>query len=213
MSDATVAISFEYGPDPEWTPRVLAALSAAQVRATFFFDPSRATVWPELVHETTSSGHEVGIHIGLPAGSEREREGEVRRRTFAGVDILASLGACPSLWLPRSGGLTQIRKAVAEESGLEIAAGGIPLDVWTPDLPHLMLNHIGDRLKPGVFLRLFDGMGAEDADDSAIRGSLVLIPMLAARVTELGFKLVPVSERGSVVIDLRDSSNESLLPS
>lgn len=57
-----VALTFDDGPDPAVTPRVLSALEAAGARATFFVSGERAARHPELVRAIAGAGHEVGCH-------------------------------------------------------------------------------------------------------------------------------------------------------
>jgi cellulose synthase/poly-beta-1,6-N-acetylglucosamine synthase-like glycosyltransferase/peptidoglycan/xylan/chitin deacetylase (PgdA/CDA1 family) len=60
--DRTVALTFDDGPDPAWTPQVLEVLRRQGVPATFFVVGSRALDHPELVREEVERGHEVGSH-------------------------------------------------------------------------------------------------------------------------------------------------------
>lgn len=57
-----VALTFDDGPDPHYTPRVLDMLEKNRVRATFFFCGSMAEKWPELVREAANQGHVIGSH-------------------------------------------------------------------------------------------------------------------------------------------------------
>jgi peptidoglycan/xylan/chitin deacetylase (PgdA/CDA1 family) len=57
LRPGTVALTFDDGPDPVWTPRVLDILRRYQARATFFVIGR-----PELVTRMHAEGHEVGNH-------------------------------------------------------------------------------------------------------------------------------------------------------
>lgn len=58
----TVALTFDDGPDPQWTPQVLAVLRKHKVTATFFVVGSMATRHPELLRAIHQSGSEIGLH-------------------------------------------------------------------------------------------------------------------------------------------------------
>ncbi|GHB32060.1 hypothetical protein GCM10010306_026550 [Streptomyces umbrinus] len=62
VPDHVVALTFDDGPDPTWTPRVLDVLDRHGVDATFFVVGSAAAREPGLVRELAASGHEVGLH-------------------------------------------------------------------------------------------------------------------------------------------------------
>lgn len=57
-----VALTFDDGPDPEWTPQVLDILKAEHVHATFFIIGGNAEANPGLVQRMLAEGHEVGNH-------------------------------------------------------------------------------------------------------------------------------------------------------
>src|SRR5919204_136687 len=57
-----VALTFDDGPDPEWTPRVLDILKAAKVKAAFFLVGVNAERYPNLVRRIVDEGHEIGNH-------------------------------------------------------------------------------------------------------------------------------------------------------
>ena len=61
-----VALTFDDGPHPEYTPRILEILGKLEVRATFFFQGLNAARWPELVHPFASA-----IDSPLPPAPER----------------------------------------------------------------------------------------------------------------------------------------------
>ena len=62
LPERTVALTFDDGPDPTWTPRVLRVLRAEHVPATFFVVGTRAAAAPGLVRDELRARHEVGNH-------------------------------------------------------------------------------------------------------------------------------------------------------
>jgi len=57
-----VAISFDDGPDPEWTAPILDILKAKGVKASFFMVGSQMEKHPEIVRRIVQEGHEIGVH-------------------------------------------------------------------------------------------------------------------------------------------------------
>ncbi len=60
--DDEVAISFDDGPDSEWTPQLLDILKARGVKASFFMVGSKMEEYPGLVRRIVEEGHEIGVH-------------------------------------------------------------------------------------------------------------------------------------------------------
>ncbi len=61
-SSDMVALTFDDGPDPRWTPRILDILKAREVKAAFFMVGSKMEEHPELVRRIYAEGHEIGVH-------------------------------------------------------------------------------------------------------------------------------------------------------
>ena len=57
-----LALTFDDGPDPRWTPLVLDMLARLHVRATFFVLGSAVEAHPELIAREVAEGHEVAVH-------------------------------------------------------------------------------------------------------------------------------------------------------
>jgi cellulose synthase/poly-beta-1,6-N-acetylglucosamine synthase-like glycosyltransferase/peptidoglycan/xylan/chitin deacetylase (PgdA/CDA1 family) len=90
----TVALTFDDGPDPRWTPEVLDVLRRHGVHATFFVVGARVLEHPDLTRRLLSEGHEIGNH------------------TFSHVDV----GALPGWELGLQLSLTQ--SAIAGAAGV-----------------------------------------------------------------------------------------------
>jgi peptidoglycan/xylan/chitin deacetylase (PgdA/CDA1 family) len=74
-SAGLVYLSFDDGPDPTWTPKILALLARYRAKATFFVLGRSVATWPWLVRREVAAGHGVGNHTwnhrrlpGLGAG-------------------------------------------------------------------------------------------------------------------------------------------------
>ena len=96
-----VALTFDDGPDPAWTPRVLEILGAHGVSASFFLVGERAAREPATVRAIAGAGHEVGSHgwshTSLWLCGPRRTETEIARTK----NLLGYLtGAPPALFRP-----------------------------------------------------------------------------------------------------------------
>src|SRR5829696_4627706 len=62
VPDRTMVLTFDDGPDPEWTPRLLEVLHRHGVTATFFVTGASAARHPVLLRRVLADGHEIGNH-------------------------------------------------------------------------------------------------------------------------------------------------------
>ncbi|MBC9823978.1 glycosyltransferase [Terrabacter sp. MAHUQ-38] len=81
-ASGVVALTFDDGPDPTWTPKVLDILRRNHVHATFFLVGTQALDHPELVREILADGHEIGLHtlthVNLGSAPAWQRHLELR---------------------------------------------------------------------------------------------------------------------------------------
>src|ERR1700733_14183506 len=57
-----IALTFDDGPNPTWTPKLLDILASHEVSATFFLLGAQANAYPELVRRIAAAGHVIGNH-------------------------------------------------------------------------------------------------------------------------------------------------------
>ncbi|MFC9293800.1 bifunctional polysaccharide deacetylase/glycosyltransferase family 2 protein [Streptomyces sp. NPDC057011] len=62
IPDRTVVLSFDDGPSPEWTPKILELLKARDIHASFFITGGMTARHPELIRQIVADGHELGVH-------------------------------------------------------------------------------------------------------------------------------------------------------
>jgi peptidoglycan/xylan/chitin deacetylase (PgdA/CDA1 family) len=115
----SIAVTFDDGPDPHGTPRVLDALERIGWPATFFVLGSQVRRDPGLVRDIAARGHEVGLHgdehrylIARPPGAAA---GDLRRGLATVAD---ALGTAPRLWRPPYGVLSGPALVAAHRLGL-----------------------------------------------------------------------------------------------
>ena len=81
-TENAVALTFDDGPDPEFTPRLVDMLARYQAHATFFFVGRSAQQYPEVVRQVAQAGHAIGNHTwdhpSLPLISGRERRAQIQ---------------------------------------------------------------------------------------------------------------------------------------
>ncbi|MER6344600.1 bifunctional polysaccharide deacetylase/glycosyltransferase family 2 protein [Streptomyces sp. NPDC001595] len=87
VPDKTIALTFDDGPDPTWTPQVLEILEEYDVPATFFVVGSMVARYPDLVADMVEQGNEVGIHtfthVDLSYQSDARVEREMQQTQLA----------------------------------------------------------------------------------------------------------------------------------
>ncbi|KUO20071.1 bifunctional polysaccharide deacetylase/glycosyltransferase family 2 protein [Streptomyces dysideae] len=91
MPARTVALAFDGGPDPLWTPRLLDLLRRHRAQATFFLFGSQAARHPELVRRIRAEGHEIGSNTYT--GADLGASSAVRSRMELTLTQMALAGS------------------------------------------------------------------------------------------------------------------------
>ncbi|MEV6008605.1 bifunctional polysaccharide deacetylase/glycosyltransferase family 2 protein [Streptomyces sp. NPDC051976] len=97
----TIALTFDDGPDPRWTPRILDALRRHHAHATFFVVGTQVAAHPELVRRILADGNQIGIHTFTHANLGKipawQRDLELREAQLA---LAGATGQTSSLLRP-----------------------------------------------------------------------------------------------------------------
>lgn len=198
-SDSRVALTFDDGPDPEVTPRVLDLLEENRARATFFVIGRRLEDHPGLVEEIVARGHSVQNHsyhhsygfafLG-PWSLAREvdrTQALIRRLTGQPASFFRAPAGIRSPWL----------------EGI-LARRGLTLVSWTrrgydavATDPRRVLRRLLAGLSGGDILLLHDGdvLGRKLSN----RPVLQVLPELLAELRKRGFESIALDTANSIL--------------
>jgi peptidoglycan-N-acetylglucosamine deacetylase len=190
-----VSLTFDDGPDPEVTPRVLDLLEAAGARATFFCIGRRAEAFPGLAAEIARRGHRVENHtyrhpnafaFYLPPGL-REEIGRAQ-------DALERItGRRPRYFRPPAGFRNPFVDWVLRRSGLRLVSWTRRgFDALERD-PGRIARRLLHGLAPGDVLLLHDGLALENGGNPVV---LEVLPRVLDALVARGLRSVPFEEPG-----------------
>lgn len=184
-----IALTFDDGPAPRWTPRVLAILAEARARATFFMLGASARRHADLVAGRLAE-HEVGNHTWAHRDLARMTYEQSHDAIRTAHDELAKLtGREPTLLRPPYGHLAGSSMLAANDLGYTaILWNRQMIESEFPDDPGGLTGYVVGAATPGTILLAHDTGPADRL--IAIRGLAATIAGLRRR----GFEFVRVSE-------------------
>jgi peptidoglycan/xylan/chitin deacetylase (PgdA/CDA1 family) len=124
-----IALTFDDGPYPIFTPMLLDVLRDAHVPATFFLIGRDAEQWPEITRRIESEGNEVADHTYSHPDLDLETDAQVRTEILQGRDALWKLTGDPAvrtLMRPPHGRYTERTLKIAQALGYSVV-------LWTDD--------------------------------------------------------------------------------
>lgn len=178
-----VALTFDDGPSPETTPRVLSLLADAGVTATFFLVGKKVVRHPEVVRDVLRAGHRVGLH-----GFDHDRLFSLRgpahvvddlRRT---QDVLVDAGApLTTLFRPPIGFVSHFTVNGARRANVTlVGCSARALDGFRSAAPAKVAERLVRALEPGALLAMHD---AAERDDY-VPASLAALPAVLSALKE-----------------------------
>ena len=192
----SIELTFDDGPDPVWTPRVLEALADLGLRASFFVLAPAAVARPDLVAAMQRAGHAVELHSYGHVRPTRQSHAEVESDTRAALAALARVGVRPRRWRPPWGIATPAVHAVALAHSLTLTGWTLDTNDWRGDAAPTMLAAARDELRPGAIVLLHDGLGP-GARRTGCAEPVALVPLLAAELAVRSLS-VEVPRQGTV---------------
>lgn len=168
--ESCVYLTFDDGPDPHWTPRVLEALSAARMRATFFVIGDNARRHPDLIRRATAEGHEIANHTfdhrhpwTMSAAAARQ---QVRDCAMTIGDIL---GYPPRFYRPPHGRSRSCMNKEAQVCGETPVAWDLSAIDWGPFGTAQRIAARLRRVRPGDIVLMHDGRNRRNRPDELLR--------------------------------------------
>jgi len=127
-----LALTFDDGPNPKWTPRLLDVLGEHGVKATFFMLGKRAQAQPELVRRVAAEGHLVGNHSWGHPNLALTAAGRVREELARTTDALQQItGERVRFFRPPFGARRPAVFRIARELGLRVVTWNAMTSDWS----------------------------------------------------------------------------------
>ncbi|MGG1674921.1 polysaccharide deacetylase family protein [Neobacillus sp. NRS-1170] len=187
-SQKVIAITFDDGPNPIYTPQVLEIFSEAGGKATFFMIGKQMSKYPEMVKKVAEQGHEIGNHTFThPKLSQltQEKCSEEIERNESLIEELA--GRKPVVFRPPYLDYNHETLSVLEQKSYPmIGALNLGAHDWEqPGVDHILAK-TRDCVRNGSILLFHDGYGDRSQTIEAVR-------ILVAELSSQGYQFVTVS--------------------
>jgi len=163
-----VALTFDDGPHPEWTPVVLRALRDTRVRATFFLQGDRLAERPDLARAAAAEGHSLQAHCYRHRSHHQLSAPEIAADIERLLDAMRDLQLPqPRLWRPPYGDIAPPRSyEVAARYGLKLVTWTVETCDWARNSAAAILSELlaeqrpATRLEPDSIVLMHDSVGA-----------------------------------------------------
>ena len=181
-----VALTFDDGPNPRATPRILDTLAEHGVRGTFFMLGRHVERWPRLARRVAEEGHAVGNHGYHHRRLHARGPAYTRLDMQLGTQVIRdATGVAPRYFRAPHGFRNPWVGRIARE--LDQRVVGWTLGVWDTDRPgaDIIAQRVRRGARPGCIVLLHDG-DAYDADGDRLQTAEAL-PLIISELGASGF--------------------------
>jgi peptidoglycan-N-acetylglucosamine deacetylase len=191
--EPAIALTFDDGPDPQETPRVLDVLERHGARGTFFQVGKSVERYPEIVARAAAAGHALANH-SWDHPSFRQIRGSYRRAQIRWCgEALAPHGGT-RLFRPPFGEQSLASRLDALRCGHRVVCWDVVAEDWRDDPADVLVARVMRRLRRGSIVLFHDTLFKADAeryrDRAPMREALeILLERLAG-----SFRFVTVPE-------------------
>jgi len=186
----SVALTFDDGPDPVWTPLVLDALDKANAHATFFVVAPRARRFPYLLSRMREEGHTVAFHCTQHLRHDAVTPEEIEADIESGLDVV---GPSVRYWRTPWGVVTPATILLASGHQLSLVGWTADTQDWRGDPHPDMQERVEDRISPGAIVLMHDGVGPGATRDGCAE-TVALVGPLVSLARSRGLEPAPLDE-------------------
>jgi peptidoglycan/xylan/chitin deacetylase (PgdA/CDA1 family) len=181
-----VAITFDDGPHPENTPRLLDMLKARKIKATFYVVGNMVKYNPQILRRMVAEGHEIGNHTVSHGNLARMSDAALLAELRAAHDqIVEACGVAPLSMRPPGGAIKKDQKELMlRELGYPTVLWSVDPEDWKRPGPAVVTSRLVNGAGPGGILLVHD----------LHKPTVDAMPSTLDQLLALGYEFVTVSE-------------------
>jgi peptidoglycan/xylan/chitin deacetylase (PgdA/CDA1 family) len=175
-SAGVVYLTFDDGPAPAWTPRVLELLARYRARATFFVLGRSAAAHPELVRQEFAAGHGVGNHTWSHRRLTGLRGAQLAAEVSATSAAIQRITGAPVRCLrPPFAAVDAASADRVRALGLRLVLWDVDPDDWLRPGARTIAGRVLGRVRPGDVVLMHDGGGDRSQTMAALEQVLATL--------------------------------------
>ncbi len=183
-----VALTFDDGPHPRYTPKILSLLKEYNITATFFIIGINAENYPEALKQIASSGCEIANHTFTHNNIRNMGEGEIEKEILRCEQTVYNItGIKTVLFRPPEGACVLQAKNAVHTLDYNMILWSLDTMDWAHTPSNIIANEIISNIKDGDIILMHDYVSSPNTTIDALK---IIVPCLL----KAGYDFVTVSE-------------------
>ena len=190
-----VVLTFDDGPSPIWTPKILDELKSENIKATFFMIGHHVQKYPEIAKRVVEEGHTVGnhgyAHSVMLYYTPAEIEEEIKYTEHVIREIT---GFTTKYFRPPKAWLRQTIKKKVKSMGYETVLWSLNSKDWVSFNHKSIARYISKNIKNGDILLFHDSGSVTSTEGGSRVQTVKTISLLARTLRKQGFEFITIEE-------------------
>jgi len=183
-----IALTFDDGPNPEYTPQILAVLDKYHVRATFFMVGEMAQQYPKVVRMVIEQGHEVANHTMNHPEAPKVDSQRLRQEVLGEAQLLEQIsGKKIHYFRPPYGYFDAAYFQACRDNNMDVVLWSIVPKDWEQPPAEIIARRVAAEIRPGAIVLLHDGGGDR-------RQTVKALPLIIEAIHAKGLQAVNLSQ-------------------
>lgn len=183
-----VALTFDDGPNPEYTPQILAVLDKYHVKATFFMVGDMTQQYPNVVREVADQGHEVADHSMTHPEAPKVDSQRLRQEVQGTAQLLERIsGKKIKYFRPPYGYFDAAYFQACRDNNMNVVLWSIVPRDWEQPPAEVIAQRVATEIRPGAIVLLHDGGGDR-------RQTVKALPLIIEAIQAKGLQAVTLSQ-------------------
>ncbi len=190
-----VALTFDDGPDPVYTPEILDILKEKDVRATFFLIGKNVSSHPEIAQRMVEEGHLIGSHThshkSLIPLSAKSTYKEIKNAEAA---IEEATGIRPTLFRPPRGVYSSYAQELLKEERYTLVLWDLSAVDWAELAPKRIVANVVNKVKPGSIILLHDSGDLITYRGGDRHSTVKALPEIIDKLRAQGYEFITIDQ-------------------
>ena len=190
-----IALTFDDGPSPIWTPLILDELKKANVKATFFMIGYHVKKYPEVARRVAREGHTIGnhgyAHTVILYYTLAEIEEEIK---YTELVIKEITGETTQYYRPPKAWMTQEIKEKIKSMGYEVILWSLNSKDWVMFNHQYLVRRLLKRVRNGDIILFHDSGSVFSAEGGGRSQTVLAVALLVKELRAKGYEFVSIDE-------------------
>jgi len=214
-AEKVVALTFDDGPNPDYTPPILEILARYQIKATFFMIGENVVAHPQIAREVVGAGHAIGNHtfthprlVGCSPAFVAKELFQCQRTIRQVTDV------APNLMRPPFGAQDPLSFVVARLLGYAVVHWSTSAFDWRDDSAAMVADRVVSQVQAGGVILMHDGFALFSDQPEQSLGhrvspdrtqTIAALPMIIEPLQSQGYQFLTLPE----MLQIRPLEKES----